>query len=114
MTKEEFEKFINSKLPLVTEEKEINLHDINDLFNKVIDHRFQVATTDQNKKSFVKFKDLFIFLDDIINGNINKSNTKKAYNDRISEIEYGLANAKDTNHNVELYKKYISIWVRCK
>ena len=52
----------------------------------------------------VNFKNLFDFINDIKDGKINNSNKKKAYKDRISEIENKFLNTKNDSRNVNLYK----------
>ena len=54
----------------------------------MVDDRYSIARIDKENGSFFRFRDLFDFLIDIKDGKINNnSNIKKAYSDRISEIE---------------------------
>ena len=75
----------------------------------MVDDRYSIARIDKENGSFFRFRDLFDFLIDIKDGKINNSNIKKAYSDRISEIEDKLAYSKNKEYNTILYRRYIDI-----
>ena len=68
-------------------EKEINLNDINDLVNKVYNYARENNHVIIDNINTIYFSDLISFLNDIKYGEINNSNKKKAYEDRIKKIE---------------------------
>ena len=70
-----------------TSEKEINLNDINDLVNKVYNYARENNHVIIDNINTIYFSDLISFLNDIKDGEINNSNKKKAYEDRIKKIE---------------------------
>ena len=87
------------------------------LINKFIDRINNEITEDDNivdigndKKLY--FKDLFNFLNDIRNGEINDFNKEKEYNKRLKDIEIKLANRTEFSDSTRLYEKYINVLKR--
>ena len=58
---------------------------------------------------YIYFSYLVTFLNDIKNGNINNLNIKKAYENKITNIEIELASTKRESNDINKYRKFVNI-----
>ena len=60
-----------------------------------------------NNKS-VNFNDILIFLQDIIDGEVNDFNKEEKYNEKFKDVEKNLENRTKNNNNIIVYDYYLN------
>ena len=85
----------------------INLSDINNLFDTVKKILKKNSIIDIGDNKSINFNDIIDFSKDIIHGKINNFNKEKKYNEKFKDIEKNLENKKNTN-DIKLYIFYLN------
>ena len=86
----------------------INLSDINNLFDTVKKNIEKKSIIDIGDNKTINFNDIIDFSKDIIDGKINNFNKEKKYNEKFKDIEKNLEIKKTKTNDIKLYIFYLN------
>ena len=86
----------------------INLSDINNLFDTVKKNIEKKSIIDIGDNKTINFNDIIDFSKDIIDGKINNFNKEKKYNEKFKDIEKNLEIKKKKTNDIKLYIFYLN------